>query len=59
MRHNAVEDASDACVRLRDYVDVCNCANLPAFAAATIHQPYNARMRDEAFNRLKISPVEA
>ena len=54
-----VEDPSANCVKLRDFVDVCNCAKLASFAETELHAPFSDVMRTEAFKRLKISPVRS
>jgi histone acetyltransferase 1 len=53
----AVEDPSDDCEVLRDYVDARDCMKLLAFADENLRKGYSAEMTEQAKKELKITKV--
>lgn len=51
------EDPSENYVKLRDYVLVKLCQDLPSFAADKLHHGFSADMAKEAQDKLKINKV--
>ena len=55
----SVEDPSEDFARVRDYVDVLNCMDLPAFAKDAVKQGFKTAMVDEAKDKFKMNPKQA
>ncbi|CAD0204803.1 unnamed protein product [Chrysodeixis includens] len=54
-----VEDPSQDFQRIRDYVDVKNCSELPAFQPAKLYQGFSQEMVNQASNKFKINKKQA
>ncbi len=53
----AVEDPSENFQRVRDFLDVKNCANLKSFKRDKLHEGFSYDMELEAREKLKINKV--
>lgn len=53
----SVEDPSEECQYLRDYVDVSNCAKLSGWSKENLLQGFTPELEQEVYRELKLCKV--
>lgn len=53
----SVEDPTDGCQAIRDFIDLCRCENLPCFSNENLKKGYKKEIENELREKFQIHKV--